>query len=73
MSIVDKLGGRKFVLTVLVEIFAFVALLLGKIDGEAFMVATGLITGLYGAANTLAKFSPEAEIWAEAETNNKEV
>jgi hypothetical protein len=68
MSWIDKLGGRKFIMSFTVEILTFIALLTSKIDGQTFLIATGLITGLYQTTNTIAKFSPEATIYAESDT-----
>lgn len=70
MAFIDKIGGRKFIMSIIVEILIFVALVLGKIDGQTFMITTGLISGLYGVTNTVAKFSPEAQIYAVAATGD---
>lgn len=56
---IDKLGGRKYLYSLLVTILAFVLVLMGKIDSESFLKFVTGIGAIYTAGNTVSKFSKE--------------
>jgi hypothetical protein len=47
----QRMGGRKFTIAFTVIWMAFVGLLRGLLDAEAFTYCAGLVLGLYGLAN----------------------
>lgn len=51
----DTIGGRRFALSALATLGAFVLALLGAIDGNAYMLTTVGLVGAYVAGNTTQK------------------
>jgi len=57
MEIFSKLGGRKFVLSTVSTALLFLALFLGKLEGESFVAALALVVGIYTGGNVSSKFA----------------
>lgn len=54
---IEKLGGRKYLYSLLVTFLAFLLVLAGKVDSESFLKFVGAIGAIYTAGNTASKFS----------------
>jgi len=54
---IEKLGGRKYLFSLLVTFLAFLLVLAGKVDSESFLKFVGAIGAIYTAGNTASKFS----------------
>jgi hypothetical protein len=54
---IEKLGGRKFVLTVILLVAMFGLAMTGKIAVEMFVNFVEVVSGMYLGANVIAKFS----------------
>lgn len=54
-SLLTSVGGRRFVLALVSGAGTFLLTLLGKIDGNAYTLATIGIVGAYVAGNTAQK------------------
>lgn len=57
----NLIGYRKFIVAVLFWLSSTVLCLLGMIDGGEFVAVSGLVMGLYGAANAASKYSGGAK------------
>ena len=58
---IEKLGGRKFLYSLLITLLAFILVLMGKIDSESFLKFVIGIGAIYTTGNTISKFSKEGE------------
>ena len=56
-SMIEKLGGRKYIYTVLLTLLSFVFMLLGKLTPKEFLDFAIVIGGVYTAGNVVGKFS----------------
>jgi len=56
---IEKLGGRKYILTILASILLFVLVMVNKITAKEFIDFMIANIGIYGLANTIQKFSPK--------------
>ena len=54
---IEKLGGRKFILTVLILLGMFVLVIAKAIDPEAFLKFAALVTGTYELSNVASKIA----------------
>lgn len=54
---IDKLGGRKYLYTLLITLLAFILVLVNKITAKEFMDFAILVGGVYTAGNVASKFS----------------
>lgn len=57
METFGKIGGRKFVLTATTLALLFVALFVGKMEGESFVAALAMVIGIYTGGNVGSKFA----------------
>lgn len=57
----EKLGGRKFVLTIILVIIFTIFVIVGKMDVDQFMISTLTIAGSYLGANAIQKFAGVVE------------
>lgn len=58
---IEKLGGRKFIISVLVVILLFILLLTCKITSMEFLNTLSIITGAYITGNVVSKFADKEE------------
>jgi len=54
---IEKFGGRKFIIAILSLIMLFVLVILGKIESSEFLATLIGVGGTYGIANVTSKFS----------------
>jgi hypothetical protein len=52
---IEKLGGRKFIVSLLVLISSFVLVLVSKLDVSEFIKSAEIILGIYGVTNVASK------------------
>jgi hypothetical protein len=62
MSIIDSIGGRKFVGSVITSVLALVALLHGNITAELFTGLIGGSLGVFTTGNVLDKILGKKQI-----------
>jgi hypothetical protein len=60
-SIIDSLGGRKFVLVVLALISITVLLICGKIEVDQFLMTLEILLGLFFGANAVTHLGNKAK------------
>ena len=61
IKLLDLLS-RKFLLAFIIVVMAFIALLIGKIDGGTFVAASSIASGIFATSNVLEKKTTEGEI-----------
>ena len=61
MTFIEKLGGRKYVLSIATIILCFVLVLAGKIDPDVFMKFVFGIMSVYAGTNVLNKMTAKAK------------
>ena len=54
---IEKLGGRKFIISLLVLVASFVLVLVNKLDVMNFIESATIILGVYGVTNVANKFA----------------
>ena len=54
---IEQIGGRKFILTILVLAFAFGLTLGGQVESNIFMEFSKWILGIYGITNVASKLT----------------
>ncbi|MEM4711392.1 MAG: hypothetical protein QXL18_05590 [Candidatus Woesearchaeota archaeon] len=54
---IDKIGGRKFVYTLLLTIIGFIFVLIGKMTAKEYLDFCALISGIYIVGNVATKFT----------------
>lgn len=54
---IDQLGGRKFVYTLLLTIIGFIFVLIGKMTAKEYLDFCIVIGGIYTAGNVVSKFT----------------
>jgi hypothetical protein len=52
---IEKLGGRKFIVSLLVLIGSFVLVIVNKLDVSEFVKQAEIIIGIYGVTNVATK------------------
>ena len=56
MTIIEKFGGRKFILSALSTILLFVLVLASKVDADEFLKVVFGIVAVYTGTNSISKF-----------------
>ena len=54
-SILEKLGGRKFIISILLLVGSFILVLVNKLDVSEFIRQSEIILGIYGITNVATK------------------
>lgn len=54
---IEKFGGRKFIIAILSLIMLFVLVILEKIESQEFLATLIGVGGTYGIGNVVSKFS----------------
>ena len=54
-NLIEQIGGRKFILAIIVLLIGFALALDGKIDFDQFMKMAVLALGIFSAANAVQK------------------
>lgn len=54
---IEKLGGRKFLISLLVLICSFILVLTNKLDVSEFVKQSEIVIGIYGVSNVASKFT----------------
>lgn len=56
---IEKLGGRKFIISLLVLIGSFILVLTSKLDVSEFVKQAEIVLGIYGVTNVVSKLMPK--------------
>lgn len=54
---IEKLGSRKFIISILLLGLIFSLVIVGKVEVEEFLTFASIVTGLYITGNVAQKFS----------------
>jgi hypothetical protein len=69
----DNLLSSKFILTVLIEVAAFILLVLGRIEPALWQEVALIGLGVFTAGNVVQKFAPAQELVSSKITTTTEV
>lgn len=56
---IEKIGGRKFIYTILLTFLGFVFVLMGKMTAKEYLDFCIVIGGIYTAGNVVSKFTSQ--------------
>lgn len=56
-NMIDKIGGRKFIYTLLLTIIGFIFVLIGKMTAKEYLDFCIVVGGIYTIGNVASKFT----------------